>query len=312
MAKDNRMAGDVAKAKTLASRGDLSAQQVARRADIPVARAEKIVSRAAAAPATPSYTGTLAQFAAPEGFGAGAAMRARAAGFSDEQIKAGVEELRGQGMAIGKRVDIGLNPQQYGNVEAVRGAQQGGFVDAGSGQKYGMRAIYLPEDLKNVGGGLGVVWAAGPGTDQQIIDMYRGKPRESWVLPASTSAPDMPYTAPAGVNYINPLTSASEQAKQAVAGFQFFGGAPTAAQLNVSPTAQPTTTTATAKAKEAPVKTKTQSILQGRRKATTQPAAQGQLLENYIQQFTGKKQSAKDTGWEWLYRNRPELRRAFG
>lgn len=197
-------------------------------------RTQPKAGRPAAAPAQPTYTGELAQFAAPGGFGAGAALRARAAGFSEEQIKAGVEQLRNQGMAIGKRVDIGLNPLEYGNDMAIRGAQEGGFTDAGSGQKYGMRAIYLPEDLKNVGGGLGVVWASGPGTDQQIIDMFRGKPRESWVLPPSTSAPDATYTAPAGVSYINPLTSAAEQARQAVAGLeipQLF------AQLTAAPTA---------------------------------------------------------------------------
>ena len=279
--------------------------------------AQQPTQKAAQQPAAkPAYTGSLAQFAAPEGFGAGAAMRARAAGFSEEQIKAGVEELRGQGMAIGKRVDIGLNPQQYGNVEAVRGAQQGGFVDAGSGQKYGMRAIYLPEDLKHIGGGLGVVWAAGPGTDQQIIDMYRGKPRESWVLPASTSAPDQPYTPPAGVNAINPLASPSEQAKQAVQGYQFFGGAPTAAQLKVSPTAQSAATTtketpAQTKPKESAVKTKTQSALQGQRK---QPATQeraGQLLNTWIQSVIGKKQTQKDTDWDWLYARNPSMKAYF-
>lgn len=288
-----------------------SQERVAAKTGLAPQRVERIASKAsapAAEPKTPSYTGELAQYAAPEGFGAGAAMRARAAGLSDEQIKAGVEELRSQGMAIGKRVDIGLNPQQYGNEMAVRGSQQGGFVDAGSGQRYGMRAIYLPEDLKNVGGGLGVVWAAGPGTDQQIINMYRGKPRESWVLPASTSAPGMPYTAPTGVNYINPLSTASEQAKQAVAGYEFFGGAPTAAQL------QPSTTTQTTEAAktEAPVsRTKSQSILQGQRKKTTQPAAKDQLLQNYIQQFTGKKQLTEDTDWDWFDRNRPALRKIF-
>lgn len=308
------MAGNIAKAKELAGQGGLNVQQIARRADISPTRAEKIIERTPAKPTTPSYTGALAQFAAPEGFGAGAAMRARAAGFSDAQIKAGVEELRGQGMAIGKRVDIGLNPQQYGNEMAVRGAQQGGFTDAGSGQQYGMRAIYLPEDLKSVGGGLGVVWAAGPGTDQQIIDMYRGKPRESWVLPASTSAPDQPYTPPAGVNAINPLASPSEQAKQAVQGYQFFGGAPTAAQLKVSPTSQSTAATAKetpakTKPKESAVGTKTQSVLQGQRKQPATQARAGQLLNTWIQSVLSKKQP-KDTDWDWLSA-RPVLRSYF-
>lgn len=288
-----------------------SQERVAAKTGLAPQRVERIASKVsapAAEPKTPSYTGALAQYAAPEGFGAGAAMRARAAGLSDAEIKAGVEELRSQGVAIGKRVDIGLNPQQYGNVEAVRGAQQGGFTDAGSGQQYGMRAIYLPEDLKHVGGGLGVVWAAGPGTDQQIIDMYRGKPRESWVLPASTSAPDMPYTAPTGVNYINPLSTASEQAKQAVAGYEFFGGAPTAAQL------QPSTTTQTTEATkmEAPMaRTKSQSVLQGQRKKTTKPTSRNPLVEAYIQQFSGKKRLTEDTDWDWFDRNRPALRKIF-
>ena len=307
---DNQRQQAKAKAQRMLEAGK-SQERVAAKTGLAPQRVERLasqISAPAAEPKTPSYTGELAQYAAPGGFGAGAAMRARAAGLSDAQIKAGVEDLRSQGMAIGKRVDIGLNPIQYGNDMAVRGAQQGGFTDMGSGQRYGMRAIYLPDDLKHIGGGLGVVWAAGPGTDQQIIDMYRGKPRESWVLPASTNTPDMPYAAPAGVPYINPLSSPSEQAKQAVGGYEFFGGAPTAAQL------QPSTTTQTTKAAEtkAPVsRTKSQSVLQGKRKESAKPAARNQLLENYIQRFTGKKQLTEDTDWDWFARNRPALRRIF-
>jgi hypothetical protein len=170
-----------------------------------------------AAPAAPQYTGALAQYAAPEGFGAGAYMRAQAAGLTDAEIRAGVENLRQQGMKIGERVNIATNPQTYGNEMAQRGAAEGGFSDAGSGLTYGMRPVFLPEG-STVGGGKGVVWASGPMTNQQILNMFAGKPRESYVLPASTQAPDLGYRAPAGTPYVDVSASPSAQSMQAVAG----------------------------------------------------------------------------------------------
>lgn len=170
-----------------------------------------------AAPVAPQYTGALAQYAAPEGFGAGAYMRAQAAGLTEPEIKAGIEQLRQQGMKIGERVETAISPQTYGNDMAQRGAAAGGFSDFGSGLTYGMRPVFLPEG-STVGGGKGVVWASGPMTNQQILNMFAGQPRESYVLPASTQAPTLGYKAPAGTPYVDVSASPSEQAKQAVAG----------------------------------------------------------------------------------------------
>jgi hypothetical protein len=145
----------------------------------------------------------ILSFAAPGGFGAGAFNRARQAGYTDLQIK---QALAGSDLKIGQRVNYALNPETYGNDMAQRGAREGGFTDAGSGAKYGMRAVMLPDDLKDIGGGLGNVWAAGPMTDEQIINMYRNGPRSSWALPASVDAPGKPYKAPAGTPYMEPLS----------------------------------------------------------------------------------------------------------
>lgn len=197
---------------------------------------------------TGGYTGSLAQFASSEGFGAGAFNRARAAGFTDEQIKNELESLRKQGMKIGQRVDVALNPTTYGNEMAQRGAS-GGFSDSGSGANYGQRAVFLPEG-STAGGGKGVVWASGPMTDEQIYNMFAGKPREDYVLPASVNTPDQPYRAPAGTPYIDPSASPSDQAKMAAGTFNVK--APTAAAP--TPSSAPTATkssTSTAKIKQA-------------------------------------------------------------
>lgn len=159
----------------------------------------------------PVYSGPLAQFASPEGFGAAAFMRARSTGLTDAEIKSGVETLRQQGMPIGQRVDIALNPAIYGNPLAQRSE-----ID-----NYSMRAVFLPEG-STAGGGKGVVWAAGPGTDQQIYNMFAGKPREDWVLPPSVNSGGE-YLPPAGVNYIDRNLSPSEEMKAATAGFDAFG-----------------------------------------------------------------------------------------
>lgn len=172
----------------------------------------------------PAYNSQLAQYASPEGFGAGAFTKARAAGFTDAQIKAEVESLRGQGMKIGERVNIALNPATYGNDMAVRGATEGGFSDMGSDTKYGMRAVMLPEGV-TAGGGKGVVWASGPMTDQQIINQLSGKPRESYVLPAGINAPGEAYRGPAGTSYIDPSASAADQARMAAG--TYGSGTPT-------------------------------------------------------------------------------------
>lgn len=217
MAKQTRMAG---------------ARPAAKATQKQKARQERRETRAAAPQraqqSTPlAYTGQLAQFATPEGFGAGAFMRARAAGLTDADIKSGVEDLRRQGSAIGERVNVALNPAQYGNEMAVRGAAAGGFVDTGSNTSYGMRAVFLPEG-STAGGGKGVVWASGPMTDEQIYNMYAGKSRESYVLPAGVNAPGEAYRAPAGVPYIDPSASPSEQARMAAGTFRL--GAPAASQ----------------------------------------------------------------------------------
>jgi hypothetical protein len=193
---------------------------------------------------TGGYTGALAQFAAPEGFGAGAFNRARAAGYTDEQIKSQLESLRQQGMKIGQRVDVALSPGTYGNEMAQRGAA-GGFTDFGSGAKYGQRAVFLPEG-STAGGGKGVVWASGPMTDQQIYNMFAGKPREDYVLPASVNPPDQPYRAPAGTPYIDPNASPSDQARMAAGTFNVQ--APTAATAAPTP-ARTTSPVATRTAK---------------------------------------------------------------
>jgi hypothetical protein len=186
---------------------------------------------------TPSYTGPLAQFASPEGFGAGSFMRARAAGFTDAQIKSEVDALRSQGMNIGQRVDIGLNPTTYGNEMAQRGAAEGGFTDAGSESRYGMRAVFLPEG-STAGGGKGVVWASGPMTDEQIYNMFAGKPREEYVLPASVNAPDQPYRAPSGTPYVDVTASPSEQARMAAGNFR-LGTAPSTSSAAPTTSKQP-------------------------------------------------------------------------
>ena len=228
MAKDDRKKAKQKAQKMLAS--GKSVERVAAKTGIKPQRVERIASKpskpskesketksAVTKPQTPSYTGTLAQYAAPGGFGAGAVLRAREAGLTDTDIKSGVEELRKQGMSIGQRVDTALNPQIYGGDLAKQGAAEGGFSDAGSGQKYEMRSVFLPQG-STVGGGKGVVWAAGPMTDQQIINALTNKPRDTWVLPENTASAGQPYTPPAGWSYINPTSSSAEQARQAVAG----------------------------------------------------------------------------------------------
>jgi len=174
----------------------------------------------------PTYNSQLAQYASAEGFGAGAFNRARAAGFTDAQIKTEVESLRGQGMKIGDRVNIALNPATYGNDMAIRGATEGGFMDMGSGSRYGMRAVMLPEGV-TAGGGKGVVWAAGPMTDEQIINQLSGKPRESYVLPAGVNAPGEAYRGPAGTSYIDPSASAADQARMAAGTYGATGSTST-------------------------------------------------------------------------------------
>jgi hypothetical protein len=181
----------------------------------------------------------ILKFAAPGGFGAGAFNKARQAGYTDLQIK---QALSGSNLKIGQRVNYALNPQQYGNEMAQRGAAQGGFTDAGSGASYGQRAVMLPDDLKHIGGGLGTVWASGPMTDEQIINMYRGGSRNSWVLPASTSAPGMSYKAPTGTPFIDASASQSDQMRMASG--SYYNQVPQAAATSQTPT-QPITNTAT-------------------------------------------------------------------
>ncbi len=278
-----------AKAQQMLSAGK-SEERVTAKTGLAPQRVERIASQVSAPAAkaqTPSYTGSLAQYAAPEGFGAGAFLRAREAGFSDTDIKSGVEELRKQGMAIGQRVDIALNPQTYGNEMAQRGAAQGGFSDMGSGQQYGMRAVFLPQG-STVGGGKGVVWAAGPGTDQQIINMLTNQPRETWVGPASTAAPDQPYTPPAGWSYVNPASTASEQAKQAVAGLSIPRLAGTTTTTKAAQEAKKTS------AVDTKTKTKTQSVLAGARRQEAKPQPSQRLLENWIEQLGGRKKADED------------------
>jgi hypothetical protein len=131
-------------------------------------------------------------------------MRAQAAGMTDAEIKAGVEQLRQQGMKIGERVET-----------AITGP--GSSTDFGSGATYSSRAVFLPEG-STAGGGKGVVWASGPMTNQQVLNMFAGQPRESYILPAGIQEPGMPYRAPSGTSFVDPTASAAEQARQATAG----------------------------------------------------------------------------------------------
>lgn len=163
-------------------------------------------------PTTPTYTGSLAQYAAPEGFGAGAYMRAQQAGLTESQIKSGVEELRGQGMKIGARVETAL--------QGPGGAWGGSSTDYGSGLSYNFRPIFMPGQEGVGAQGKGVFFAAGPMTNQQVINMLQGKPRESYVLPASVNAPSQGYKAPTGTSFVDVSASAADQARQAVAGLE--------------------------------------------------------------------------------------------
>lgn len=178
-----------------------------------------------AAPVAPKYTGSLAQYAAPEGFGAGAYMRAQQAGLTEAQIKAGVEELRGQGMKIGARVETAM--QGPGGAFA-----SGSSTDYGSGGSYGFRPIFMPGQEGVGAQGKGVFFAAGPMTNQQVINMLQGKSRESYVLPASVNAPSQGYKAPSGTSYVDVSATPAEQARQAVAGLEI-------PQLAASPPAAP-------------------------------------------------------------------------
>lgn len=168
-------------------------------------RTKPKAGRPAAVPAQPTYTGALAQYAAPEGFGAGAYMRAQQAGLTEEQIRAGVEELRNQGLKIGARVET-----------AVQGP--GSFTDYGSGAQYGSRAIFMPGQEGVGTAGKGVFWAAGPMTNQQVVNMLSGQARESYVLPASLNDPSQPYRAPSGTPFVDVTASQAEQMRQAVEG----------------------------------------------------------------------------------------------
>lgn len=194
-----------AQAESRARGGQPQGQRAANR---PAARPQKT-----AAPAAPTYTGALAQYAAPEGFGAGAYMRAQQAGLTEAQIKAGVEELRGQGMKIGARVETAI--QGPGGPFA-----SGSSTDYGSGGSYGFRPIFMPGQEGVGAQGKGVFFAAGPMTNQQVINMLQGKPRESYVLPASVNAPSLGYKAPVGTSYVDVSATPAEQARQSVAGLE--------------------------------------------------------------------------------------------
>lgn len=212
MAKKQRMAGSkpaARAARAQAAGRTRQAQPRARQAaNRPAARTQR-----PAAPAAPTYTGALAQYAAPEGFGAGAYMRAQQAGLTEAQIKSGVEELRGQGMKIGARVETAL--QGPGGAFA-----SGSSTDYGSGGSYGFRPIFMPGQEGVGEQGKGVFFAAGPMTNQQVINMLLGKARESYVLPASLNAPSLGYKAPAGTSYVDVSATPAEQARQSVAGLE--------------------------------------------------------------------------------------------
>jgi len=160
--------------------------------------------------AVPSYLGPLAQFASPDGFGAAAFMRARNTGLTDREIKGFVDDVRRQGMQIGERVNVALDPATYGSDLANRPE-----ID-----KYISRAVFLPKG-SSAGGAQNVVWAAGPMTDQQIYNFFGDKPREDWVLPPSVNK-EGDYQAPEGVNYIDRRASAADQMRAAAAGFDAF------------------------------------------------------------------------------------------
>lgn len=210
-----------------------------------------------AAPTAPTYTGSLAQYAAPEGFGAGAYMRAQQAGLTEAQIKAGVEELRGQGMKIGARVETAL--QGPGGAFA-----SGSSTDYGSGGSYGFRPIFMPGQEGVGEQGKGVFFAAGPMTNQQVINMLQGKPRESYVLPASVNAPSQGYKAPTGTSFVDVSASASDQARQAVAGLEI-------PQLPMVPTA-PTAGKAT----------KAKRLAKQAKRKTNRRGGMGQGLDKYF------------------------------
>lgn len=291
MAKNQKQQAK-AKAQAMLAAGK-SPERVAAKTGLAPQRVERIASKVsapAAEPKTPSYTGALAQYAAPEGFGAGAYMRAQEAGLTEPEIRAGVEELRKQGVPIGARVETAI--------KGPGGQFAGGTsTDFGSGMSYAFRPVFMPGQEGVGEAGKGVFFAAGPGTAQQVINMLQGKPRESWVLPASTRTPQEGYRAPEGTPYVDVTATPAQQSTQFVSGLDI-------------PRLATQTTEATKT--EAPVaRTKSQSVLQGQRKKTTQPAAKDQLLQNYIQQFTGKKQLTEDTDWDWFDRNRPALRKIF-
>ena len=267
-----------------------SQERVAAKTGLAPQRVERIANRVsapAAQPETPSYTGALAQYAAPGGFGAGAYMRAQEAGLTEPEIRAGVEELRKQGMDIGARVETAIKGP---------GGQWGGSsTDFGSGMNYAFRPIFMPGQEGVGEQGKGVFFGAGPMTSQQIINMLQGKPRETWVLPASTRAPEEGYRAPEGTSYVDVTATPAQQSTQFTAG------------LDIPRLAAQTTEAAETKA---PVSsTKSQSVLQGKRKERTKPASRNQLLEDYIQRFSGK--PAKDTDWDWFDRKFPVMSRAF-
>lgn len=291
MAKDKQQQAK-AKAQAMLAAGK-SPERVAAKTGLAPERVERIASKVsapAAEPKTPSYTGALAQYAAPGGFGAGAYMRAQEAGLTEPEIRAGVEELRKQGVPIGARVETAI--------KGPGGQFAGGTsTDFGSDMSYAFRPVFIPGQEGVGEAGKGVFFAAGPMTNQQVINMLQGKPRESWVLPASTRTPQEGYRAPEGTPYVDVTASPAEQARQAVTG------------LNIP---QLATQTTGATKTEAPVaRTKSQSVLQSQRKKTTESTSRNPLVEAYIQQFTGKKQLTEDTDWDWFDRNRPALRKIF-
>jgi hypothetical protein len=287
---DNQRQQAKAKAQRMLEAGK-SQERVAAKTGLAPKRVERLasqVSAPAAQPKTPSYTGALAQYAAPGGFGAGAYMRAQEAGLTEPEIRAGVEELRKQGMDIGARVETAI--------KGPGGQFAGGTAtDFGSGMNYAFRPVFMPGQEGVGEAGKGVFFAGGPMTSQQVINMLQGKPRETWVLPASTRAPEEGYRAPEGTSYVDVTATPAQQSTQFTAG------------LDIPRLAAQTTKAAETKA---PVSsTKSQSVLQGKRKESARPAARNQLLENYVQRLSGK--PATDTDWDWFDRRFPVMSRAF-
>lgn len=277
MAKNQKQQAK-AKAQQMLAAGK-SQERVAAKTGLAPQRVEKIasqVSAPAAKPQTPSYTGSLAQYAAPGGFGAGAYMRAQEAGLTEPEIRAGVEELRKQGMDIGARVETAI--------KGPGGQFAGGTsTDYGSDMSYAFRPVFMPGQEGVGEAGKGVFFAAGPMTNQQVINMLQGKPRESYVLPASTRTPQEGYRAPEGTPYVDVTATPAQQAAQAVAGLEIPRLAGTR-EVDEKKTLAPTTKS----------KTKTQSVLAGAKPKTQKEQGSKRLLENWIEQLGGKKKADED------------------